>query len=103
MGSMTKHDPDTLICPCGNHQGLDGFAVCTPRGEAITQREAHCGTGLIYTEQITDPYLICPRCGRIYRVLRMMHVGKAFVEHLADLTDPTVGVSLAAWKQLRQH
>ncbi|GAA2036338.1 hypothetical protein GCM10009720_16120 [Yaniella flava] len=103
MGTITQHDPDSLLCPCGNHRGLDDFAVCSPRGEAITQIEEKTGTGLVYVEHIEDPYLICPRCGRLYRVLRMMHTGQAFVEHMVDLTDPMIGVSLAAWKTSREH
>lgn len=101
MGSMTQHDPDTLLCPCGNHRGLDDFAVCTPKGVAVTQREEISGTGLQYVEVLDDPYLVCPRCGRVYRVLRMIHAGQAFVEHVADLTDPLIGISLAAWSEGR--
>ena len=97
MGSITQSNPDSLLCPCGNHRGLNDFAVCTPRGEAITQRKQAAGDGLIYIEHLTDPHLICPRCGRVYRVLRMIHSGQAFVERTADLTDPSIGVSLAAW------
>lgn len=103
MASVTDNDPDSLLCLCGNYSDADGFAPCTRRGIVYTQDPDKAGDGmLLVTESITDPYTICVRCGRVYRVLAIMHINQAFVEHMADLTDPRLAVSIAAWQHKRR-
>lgn len=99
MASVTDNDPDTLLCLCGNYADSDDFAPCTRAGVVYTQDPAKSGDGMVLvTEAITDPYLICTRCGRVYRVLPIIHINQAFVEHMADLTSPHIAISIAAWQ-----
>lgn len=102
MASVIDNDPDTILCLCGNYADTDGFAPCTRAGVVCTQDPAKSGDGMtLVREAITDPYLICVRCGRVYRVLPIIHINQAFVEHMADLTCPGIAVSIAAWQHKR--
>lgn len=102
MASVIDNDPETLLCLCGNFEDADGYAPCTRAGVVYTQDPANTGDGMaLATETITDPYLICARCARVYRVLPIIHINQAFVEHMADLTCPRIAISIAAWQHKR--
>jgi hypothetical protein len=90
FAEVIDNDPESITCVCGNTCSGEGMIQCDSSGIAYHLLLGEVPEGLAeMPDDVTEMYMLCPSCGRVYHDQTIRDTGKAPVAATVDTKSGT--------------